>query len=288
MKKFFYSVSFSKILLAFFVFVLLFENACNRAERKKRVGFVYVIEKSIRTPADIMPVTKPLVIPYVYSNTCSLDTLPVPKKKQKFFDLMLPPVLVAKTNLDLARKKVEKLAGKQHLSHGEKDMLSQWYRKFKTRDIHVLLKRMHTFPVSIVLAQAAIESGWGSSRFFLQGNNPFGIWSFDPKHQRLTADSTRNGTKVYLRKFDDLEQAIENYYLLLATGRPFAAFREVRMKTDNPDTLVRTLTMYSERREAYVNQLAQMIHSNRLTRYDHYKIAPAFLKKEKVFHLFPD
>lgn len=161
-------------------------------------------------------------------------------------------------------------------------------KKLNTNNIQLLIKRLHTFPVSIVLAQAAIESGWGSSRFFLQANNLFGIWSFDPKHQRIAADSTRNGTKVFLRQFDDLEQAIGNYYLLLATGKPFAAFRRARLQTNNPDTLIQALKMYSERREAYVDDLALVIRTSHLKRYDNYEIAPAFLRKEKTFRLFPE
>jgi Bax protein len=288
MEKNILSPRFPKYLLFLFVLVLLLENSCNTGEQKKLVGFVYVIEKAIRTPNDIVPVTKPQVTPYVYTSTCSLDALPVSVKKQKFFDLMLPPILVAKTNLDLTRQEVEKLANKKKLSASDRTMLKRLFNQFKTNDIQTLIMRMHTFPVSIVLAQAAIESGWGSSRFFLQANNPFGIWSFDPKHQRIAADSTRNGTKVFLRQFDDLEQAIGNYYLLLATGKPFAAFRRARLQTNNPDTLIEALKMYSERREAYVDDLALVIRTSHLKRYDNYEIAPAFLRKEKTFRLFPE
>ncbi len=286
MEKYILSRFHVKYLILLFAFVFLFSGSCNVTERKQLVGYVYVIKKHIDTPRQIVPVKNPQVTPYVYSNTCSLDTLPVPVKKQKFFDLMLPAILVAKTNLDITRRKVEQIAAKKKIPLSDKYTLERLMKRFKTNDIHVLIKRLHTFPVSIVLAQAAIESGWGSSRFFLEANNPFGIWSFNPKHSRIAASQTRDGKKVYLRKFKDLEQAIDNYYLMLATGKPFAAFREARMKTNNPDSLIRTLKMYSERREAYVDDIARVMRTSHLKRYDNFEIAPDFLRKEKTFRLF--
>ena len=277
-----------RYIASFSLSALLLMSGCSHSKRKQIVGHVYVIKKPIRSPKDIVPVKDSLLTPYIYTSTCSLDTLPVPEKKKKFFDMMLPAILVAKTNLDLTRKEVERLVKKKKLSLSEKDSLNRLMKKFKTNDPQILIKRLHTFPVSIVLAQAAIESGWGSSRFFLQANNPFGIWSFDPKHSRIAASSTRDGTKVFLRKFEDLEQAIDTYYLMLATGKPFAAFREARLRTSDPDTLIQSLKMYSERRESYITDLAQLIRTNHLKRYDPYKIAPDYLRKNKRLGLFSD
>ena len=156
-----------------------------------------LIKKSILSPNDIISVKNPPVTPYVYTSTCSLAMLPISEKKQKFFDMMLPAILVAKTNLDLTRKEVEVLSKKKKLSYLEKNSLNRLMKKFKTNNIQLLIRRLHTFPVSIVLAQAAIESGWGSSRFFLQANNPFGIWSFNTKHSRVAASSTdRKSTRL--------------------------------------------------------------------------------------------
>ena len=201
---------------------------------------------------------------------------------------MLPAILVAKTNLDSTRIAVERMADSKKLTGSEKASLIHLMKKFGANNIPELSKRLHTFPVSIALAQAAIESGWGTSRFFLQANNPFGIWSFDPKHSRMAARSTREGTKVYLRKYNDLEQAIENYFLMLATGRPFAAFRDARMRTDNPDTLIQSLKMYSERREAYVADLAKVIRVNRLKQFDKAKIDLSFIWNGRTWKLFPE
>jgi len=280
-----------KRLKYFFVFVfsaLLLLNACHLPEEKRLVGCVYVLDKSLHSPADIVPVQHPEVIPYVYTHTCSLDSLPVPVKKQKFFDMMLPAVLVAKTNLDSTRQEVEQMLQKKRMTQAEKKLLKMLMKKYRAKNTRELIKRLYTFPVSIVLAQAAIESGWGTSRFFLQANNPFGMWSFNPNHNRIAASSTRGGTKVYLRKFNDIEQAIDAYYKMLATGKPFTAFREARMHESNPDSLIQYLKMYSERRDAYVQDLARVIHTSHLKKYDRYVIAPQYIRKKRHFHLFDE
>jgi len=261
--------------------MLLLGSGCTTTNRRQLIDHVYVIKKDIRSPKDIVSINDSLVVPYIYTNTISLAKLPVSEKKQKFFAMMLPAVLVAKTNLDVTRKEVEALSKKKKLSSSDKDFLNHLMKKFKTNNIQELNIRMHTFPVSIVLAQAAIESGWGTSRFFLEGNNPFGIWSFDPKHNRIAASSTRDGTKVYLRKFSNLEQAIDAYYVMLATRQPFADFRKARLKTNNPDTLIQSLKMYSERRESYINDLALLMRTSHLKDYDSCKLIPRYLRTKQ-------
>ncbi len=239
---------------------------------------IKIIKKEIHSPGDIVPINDSLVIPYVYTNKISLNHLPVPEKKQKFFDMLLPSVLIAKTHLDMMREHVEILARKKVLTRTDSAFLRPLMKEYHTDNMQTLIHRLQTFPVSIVLAQAAIESGWGSSRFFLQGNNIFGMWSFNPDQNRMAASSHRNGTKIYLQKFNNLEQAIRAYYTMLDTRRVFAAFRKARTETDNPLILIDSLKKYSERGEAYVDDLARLIRVNHLQKYDSCKIAPAYLK----------
>lgn len=239
---------------------------------------VKIIEKPINSANDIVAIKDSLVIPYVYTSAVSLSSLPVAEKKNKFFDMMLPAVLVAKEELAILSRKVTSLSLKPELSPDERSFIEELKVKYKASNIEVLKSRLHTFPVSIVLAQAAIESAWGTSRFFLEANNPFGLWSFDPNEDRIQASSHRDGEKVYLRKFRNLEQAIEAYYTTLATGGPFTEFRVERLKTNDPYILVNYLIDYSERREAYVEEVKSVMKYNDLVNYDSYRIAPDYLK----------
>ena len=260
--------------------ITLFILACLTAScsNTNHVEYVQVIKKPLLSPKDILPVNDSVVKPYVYTSVVSLHALPVSEKKEKFFQMLLPAVLVAKTEMEMNRERVKLLLAKKELSPTEKYFLDSLELKYRADNPDQLLNRLHVLPVSIVLGQAAIESGWGSSRFFLKANNPFGIWSFDKNHQRIEASSHRDGQKIYLRKFDDLEEAIDAYYTMLATRQPFARFREAKLKTQNPFQLIPYLSAYSERGDAYLNDLAKVIRVNDLEKYDHYKIDPEYLR----------
>lgn len=263
-------------ILLFFVAITL--SGANSPNPTFNAENIRIIKKTTENPQGIVAITDSLVPTFVYTHAISLGALPVVQKKQKFFDMMLPSVLIAKTNLDFTRKKVIALSTKKELTISEKAFLQNLEKEYKTHDIQTLIKRLYTFPVSIVLAQAAIESGWGSSRFFLKANNPFGIWSFDPNHNRIEASSNRNGKKIYLRKFGNLTEAINAYYTLLATQQPFAGFRTARMKTQNPLKLTHYLMSYSERGKNYIADLNKIITNNHLEKYDHYQINPDYLR----------
>ena len=259
-------------ILIFALFAFLFVSASCTSDEK-----VKIIEKPINSASDIVSIADSLVIPYVYTSAVSLNNLPVAEKKKKFFDMMLPAVLVAKEELAILLRRVNALSLKPELSPDERSFIEKLKVKYKCTNIELLKSRLHTFPVSIVLAQAAIESAWGTSRFFLEANNPFGLWSFDPNQERIEASSTRSGEKVYLRKFNNLELAIDAYYTTLSTGGLFRDFRAERLKSNDPYVLVNYLIDYSERREAYVDEVKSVIKYNDLVKYDSYRIAPDYI-----------
>ncbi len=269
--------SHKKYFKILFISLLLVRFGFTSPMDAQNISYIRVLKKEIHSPNDIIKIQDSLVVPYVYTNAISLNHLPIQEKKQKFFDMLLPSILVAKTHLDITREKVEILTLKKVMTPSDATFLLPLMKKYKTNNIHELIKRLHTFPVSIILAQAAIESGWGSSRFFLKGNNIFGMWSFDPTQNRMAAALHRNGTNIYLQKFNNLEASINAYYVMLDTRQIFASFRSVRTKTKNPLIIIDSLKKYSERGDAYVNDLARMIRDNHLQRFDSSKIAPGYL-----------
>jgi Bax protein len=259
-----------------FLFLFIFAGTTFSLSAQNN-GYIRVVPKEIHSVKDIVPVKGPVVTPYVYTNTISLSNLPVQQKKQKFFDMLLPSVLVAKANMDITRNKLQILALKRNLTPADTNFLMPLMKKYHTSDIKVLIQRMQTLPVCIILAQAAIESGWGSSRFFLEGNNIFGMWSFNASDNRMAASSHRNGTKIYLQKFNNIEEAIDAYFQMLNTRRIFAPFRVARQKTGNPLVLIDSLKMYSERGSSYISDLGSIIRANHLEKYDTYKINPVYI-----------
>lgn len=262
--------SYTNFFLTFSI--LLFATSCNCGENVK------IIKKPVNKPSDIVAITDSLVIPYVYTSAVSLKSLPVKEKKQKFFDMMLPAIMVDKQEIDINHRKLVRILNSKKLSHQDSIFVNDLMVKYKTTNTQLLKSRLTTFPVSIVLAQAAIESAWGTSRFFVEADNPFGLWSFNSNEQRIEASSTRNGTKVFLRKFDNLKEAIDAYFTTLATG-PFKDFRKTKLETQDPYILVKHLIDYSERGEAYVKEVTDVIRVNNLTKYDSYRIAPEYLNQ---------
>lgn len=266
--------------LAFLIFPLLFNSACDRVLEsvQKDNKSVTVLRKHVDNPEDITAITDSLVTPIVYSQAIPLDTLPVNIRKQKFFDMMLPAILVAKTKLDITRERAQNIISKRKRAPEEQTFLDSLELRYNTQNPKVLLKRMQTLPVSVVLAQAAIESGWGTSRFFREANNPFGMWSFNDDHARIAALYTRNGKEIYLRKFKDLEASIEAYYYMLATRKPYQKLRKLQQQTTNPFKLIKGLDKYSERGSDYIDELALTIRANNLTKYDSYEIDPQYIQ----------
>lgn len=131
-----------------------------------------------------------------------------------------------------------------------------------------LLHAIKPHPISIVLAQAAIESAWLTSRFAKEANNIFGVWSFNKKEPRIAANGTRGTKKIYLKKYNSLEESVSDYYKSIAKSWAYPHFRYLRTVNDDPYVLVKGLTSYSEKGEEYTKLLASMIRSNKFDKFD--------------------
>ena len=229
------------------------------------------LEISGNLPRDIRPVSNP-VNAYVYTKAIDLSVLDVQNKKQAFINIMLPSILIAKHQLEEDRIKVLALEKKgQPLSDEEERYLANLKRDYKCHTSKELLSRLKTHPTSIVLAQAAIESGWGTSRFYKEANNVFGIWSYSENELRIKAMEDREGKSVYVRKYDVLPESIISYFKTIARG-PYSEFRTAREKISEVSVLISYLEVYSELREEYVKRLDQLIQYNNFEKYDSYTL----------------
>jgi len=234
---------------------------------------VSTIDKKLKTPKDIKIFTSKKVEPINYTNTVSLNKLEVSKKKQTFFHMILPAILISKANLKLKRERVIALSATPVEAYQQDDIefLEEMYKTYKTKDHKELAKRLKTHPVSIILAQAAIESAWGESRFFKKGNNIFGMWSYNKNEPRIKALGTRNGKAIYVKKYANISEAIDDYFAVIARGA-YKSFRKQRNITNNPLVLVDYLVNYCEL-ENYPNKLKKFIVHNKLRKFDKFELA---------------
>ena len=229
---------------------------------------------------DIKSIKDSLVIPILYSDVKLLNKLNINSRKEKFIDVILPTILIYRHKLVQNRERTKLLKEKSRYSMKwtEEDsvFINDSFQTYKTKNIDELIKRMHPPPISLSIAQAALESGWGSSRFFKEANNVFGIWSFSKSDQRITASESRGGKPIYLKKYDNFLGSVEDYHILLAKSNAYSDFRDCIHRDNNIFELIWYLRMYSERRDQYVIMLRNVIVANNLVKYDNYKLDPEF------------
>lgn len=253
------------------IFFLVLLSACN--EREKVLAPITVELESVD---QIILLEDSLVKPVLYQNIPDLKHLPIKQLKENFVAVVLPAVLIARHKIKNDRTRIEKLTEKKKWSVEDSSFYEHQRNRFGAKDIQDLLPRMITHTNSITLAQAAMESGWGSSRFFKKGNNLFGIWSYNKNESRMAA----NESDVFLRKYDNISTSIEDYFVTLGRARAYKRFREVRQHSDDINDLLPHLNRYSERGAVYIKNLKILIKNSDFTRYDSYIIDPDYFEEE--------
>jgi len=188
----------------------------------------------------------------------------VQEKKRVFLDKVLPGIEIVYSDL---QKQYEDI--KQDIKNNtNKEKILSLKKKYKVDSDEKLLMALKPHPKSIALSQAAIESAWGTSRFYREANNIFGIWAFGKNTPRIAALQKRGGKTIWVKKYDSIEQSIRDYYLNISRSFAFKEFRELNMKTSDPFLLVEKLKMYSEKREVYSDELASILRYNKFYKYD--------------------
>jgi len=202
--------------------------------------------------------------PTKYTASVVPKKMTVNEKKQRFRDLVIPAVNKVYADLDAKYNEAKRVidAGKINAKI-EKQMKS-----YHAKDPQDLLKRMKPHAKSVAIAQAAMESAWATSRFTKAATNLFGVWSFNKNEPRVAAGEKRGKKTIYVKKYSNIEASIRDYYKVLATGRVFAGFRDVKMKSNNPYALVKKLDKYSEKGAEYGKELTAMIKYNRFYKFD--------------------
>lgn len=208
----------------------------------------------------------------------------IPTRKQIFIDTLLPLILQKNHLLQTQRRQLlqwqQQVEAGKPLSHRQTTQLKRLQTRYNIdRDqslpkrIEALLKRVDGLPPSLVLAQAAIESGWGTSRFAREGNNVFGLWCFQ-KGCGLVPKRRAGGARHEVRRFDALEAAVEAYYRNLNSHKAYTELRSARYRQRQQGAqaggpqLALYLHRYSSRGQAYVKEIQTLIRYNRLEKYD--------------------
>ena len=205
------------------------------------------------------------VAPIIYLNIPNFSELTVTEKKLNFIYFLLPAILLEKEKIKKAYNYVV-----NHLEDTNvNDTIQSLYNYCNCTSSHELLLCLKEQPNSIILAQAAVESGWGTSRFLLEGNNLFGIHTYNNDVSKLKAN---NSSLVYVKKYNTISESISHYLRTLAKGYAYENYRINRFKDVSPIELIHELKIYSERRELYIKDLESIIEYNNLTLYDNFEL----------------
>ena len=199
-------------------------------------------------------------------------------KKETFIKIVLPLIVAENEKILDDREKLKNLKNKKFTSETEKQWLRQKLLEYKVKksDLNELMFRMDMIPVSIALAQAAKESGWGTSRFALEGNAIFGQWTWDGQG---IAPLKRDGDKNHkILKFPILRASVKAYKNNLNTHKSYFKFREKRkvLRDKNKNisglALTDTLKNYAQTGSEYTKILNQIITQNRLSDFELVKL----------------
>ena len=216
-----------------------------------------------------------------------LDELESTKLKKETFIKIVLPLIVAENERILAdREKLKILAKKKYTTDLEKQWLRQKLLEYKVKkgDLKELLVRMDIIPTSIALAQAAKESGWGTSRFALEGNAIFGQWTWSG--QGIAPLDRENNKNHKILKFPILRASVKAYQNNLNTHKSYLKFRTKRSNLRDKNKkiagleLTETLNNYAQTGSEYTKILNQIIKQNRLTDFEPVRLVNSVKKIE--------
>ena len=207
-------------------------------------------------------------------------------KKETFIKIVLPLIVAENEKILDDRYKLNKIISKKITNEQEKQWLRQKFLEYKVKkgSVKELQLRMDIIPTSIALAQAAKESGWGTSRFALEGNAIFGQWTWDGKGIAPLMRDKRKNHKIL--RFPILRASVKAYKNNLNTHKSYSKFREKRMELRKKKRsiegleLTETLNNYAQTGSEYTKILKQIINQNRLMDFEPVRLANSVEKKE--------
>ncbi len=207
-------------------------------------------------------------------------------KKETFIKIVLPLVVAENDKILDDKIKLKRITSKKMTTDKEKSWLRLKLREYKVKnsDITELDKRMDIIPVSIALAQAAKESGWGTSRFALEGNAIFGQWTWTGQGIEPLNKGKHEGHKIL--RFPILRASVKAYKNNLNTHKGYSQFREKRYsyrkrnKSIKGLNLTETLDRYAQTGKEYTEILEQIIRQNDLSDFETVQLTNSVVKKD--------
>ena len=205
----------------------------------------------------------------------------IKNRKKIFIQIVLPLVLSENESILAERKKILFLSKSRNVSKTDQLWLDKKFKFYKVnnKDFELLLSKVDIIPPSLAIAQAAYESGWGTSRFALEGNSLFGQRTWTAKSGIVPLNRDQNQT-FKVTKFDIIRASVKAYKKNLNTHKSYQSLRVERKKMRDSGKeisgleLSKYLDKYSEIKDKYVFYLQKIIEQNSLTDFDRSILLP--------------
>ena len=210
------------------------------------------------------------------------------KRKEFFIQIVLPLILKENNNIRLDRKRLFTIINKSNNTKLEIKWLEKKFKQYgvSSKDLSILKIRMDEIPVSLALAQAAKETGWGTSRFAQEGNALFGQWTWSGEGLKPKDSDKNQGHKVM--KFNVLQASVRAYQRNLNTHSSYKDFRKARAQLRDQGKVLDSLVLaeyldeYAETGDKYVEVLQKIIKQNNLKDFDDAKLLPSSIELESL------
>ena len=231
-------------------------------------------------------IVKPINLSLLPSEIRNIES--TKKKKNLFIKIVLPLILEENKRIEVDRKKLFKILNKNMNSDAEKKWLNTKFKQYGVlnRDLSTLKVRMDIVPVSLSIAQAAKESGWGTSRFAIEGNALFGQWTWSGEGIKPAGVDSEEKHKVM--KFKVLKASVRAYQRNLNTHGSYKEFRSERAKMRDNDEELDSLILadyldkYAATGKEYTKIIKQIIKQNSLKDFDKVKLLPSSLQLKNI------
>lgn len=208
---------------------------------------------------------------FVFSKlNIDIENFSVEKRKEIFIKLLLPSIKIVRKEILLNKEIVKNLKEKKIYTMKEQEYLNKIFSNYGVRlnDFKSLEEKMIVYPTSLILAQGALESAWGTSRFFKEANNIFGMWSKNKKEPRIPAKNSRGSFVPNLKVYKNLKDSVGDITMLMSRSKVYKEVREYINKNEDVYKISEGLNNYSEEGRLYVKKVKTIIKYNNLSKYD--------------------
>ncbi len=231
-------------------------------------------------------IVKPINLSLLPSEIRNIES--TKKKKNLFIKIVLPLILEENNRIKVDRKKLFKILNKNMNSDAEKKWLNSKFKQYGVlnKDLSTLKVRMDIVPVSLAIAQAAKESGWGTSRFAIEGNALFGQWTWSGEGIKPAGVDSEEKHKVM--KFKVLKASVRAYQRNLNTHGSYKNFRSERAKMRDNDEELDSLILadfldkYAATGKEYTKIIKQIIKQNNLQDFDKVRLLPSSIQLKNI------